>query len=89
MPAAHYALWERHLLDFPAGDMLTQRLMAELIMTVEAFMCGFAGKNSKPRTLEQVAPWLYTEAMRKQADSKKQATLRKSAMSIIQAQEEQ
>jgi len=75
------------LRDFPVGDVLTQRLVAELIMTVEAFMCGFADKasNAKPRSLEQVAPWLYTDAMRKHDESKRVARQRESALSIVRA----
>lgn len=64
MPATHYTAWERHLADCPPGDFLLQRLVADLIITVETFMCGFAGKKAKPRTLEKVAPWLITPAVK-------------------------
>ena len=66
MPATHYTAWERHLAECPPGDFLLQRLVADLIQTVEAFMCGFAGKGKpvKPRTLDKIAPWLVTPSMK-------------------------
>jgi len=86
MPATHYAAWEKHLAEFPPGDFLTQRLVAELIQTVEAFMCGFAGKDSKPRKLAQIAPWLDTPAVKRARERRAVDKHRQAVSAIIAAQ---
>jgi len=80
MPATHFTAWERHLRDFPPGDFLTQTLVADLIHVVETFMCGFAGKDAKPRARKDIAPWLDTRAAKRvrerELQHKRMATVR-------------
>lgn len=60
MPSTHFIGMVNHLREYPPGDFPTQRLIADLIHTVEVFMCGFQDKGgtAKPRKLEEIAPWL-------------------------------
>ena len=88
MPAHHYWAWEKHLIECPPGDFLTQRLLADLILVVERFMCGFAGKNAKPRDLEQVAPWLVTPAVKAVREKKSAGVQASAALQIMQAEDE-
>ena len=85
MPSSHYMAWERHLVECPPGDFLTQRLIAELIQTVEAFMCGFAGKGNKvkPRTLDKIAPWLVTPSMKAERKRKSAGIQASAALAIM------
>lgn len=85
MPSTHYSAWENHLANCPPGDFLTQRLLAELVMTVEAFMCGFAGKKTKPRTLEKIAPWLVTPAVKAMREKASNAVHRNAALDIVKS----
>jgi len=86
MPATHYTAWERHLAECPVGDFLLQRLIAELIQTVEAFMCGFAGKSSKakPRTLDKIAPWLVSPSMKAKRNRESNRVQASAALAIMQ-----
>lgn len=80
MPATHLRAWELHFQEFPPGDFHTQTLLAQLIMMVEAM---FASKESKPRKLEQIAPWLFTPSMRKQAETARLATQMRAVRAIM------
>jgi len=62
MPASHLQALRRHYLEFPLGDFRTQQLLAQLIIM---FHAANKDKNSKPLELDDVAPWLVTEGMRK------------------------
>jgi len=89
MPSTHYLAWEKHLAEFPVGDVLTQRLLADLIQTVEAFMCGFAGKGKsvKPRTLEKVAPWLVTPSMKAKRKRESASVQASAALAIMRGED--
>ena len=85
MPATHYTAWERHLAECPSGDFLTQRLIADLIQSVEAFMCGFAGKGktAKPRTLDKIAPWLVSPSMKAKRKRESAGVQASAALAIM------
>jgi len=73
LPAHQYSAMVENLRVFPPGDMLTQRLIVDLIMTVEMFMSGFSDKKAdrKIRSLKQIAPWLVTPQMERQQQRQK------------------
>jgi len=74
------------LRDFPPGDFLVQRLLAELIQTVEAFACGFAGKNAKPRELRDIAPWLDTPAVKRMRERQERKSRAAMALRIARGE---
>jgi len=88
MPSNESLAWQRHMLEYPPGDYLTQRLLAELIMVVETFMCGFSGKssNAKPRPLTAIAPWLDTPAVKARRERKSRESQMAVTQQLVQTQ---
>jgi len=53
MSDAEYIGWNMHFGEYPPGDFITHRMLAELIHTVEALVAG-----EKARSIAQIAPFL-------------------------------
>ena len=69
MPAGEYRGWERHFRQWPPGDTLTQRLLAELCALVAN--AGFQLK--RPARAADFAPWLEGPQEREKEMTRREA----------------
>lgn len=85
MPAGEYRGWERHFRQWPPGDTLTQRLLAELCALVAN--AGFQLK--RPARAADFAPWLEgseeheKEMRRREAERTGRETRRRVDLALL------